>query len=514
MESQSDAVESFGVRPCRPVVESAECSWRFKWPVLIPDVRECAVEPTLRVTIRDGVVVEIACADKAAPDWVAAKMKAWLQAAPAVRVVAPDESLPENDEAYALAAKDGILRLSARTLQGARWAMATLRQIAQPARGTLRVEAYEVPEFSVRDWPDTAFRAIHICAFPEYSPVRIERAIRLAAYHKFNHVILESWGVFRSERHPWHGWKDGWLTVAECRRLAGLARDLGVTLVPFFNVFGHATASRGKTGKNAILDVSPEYQTLFEPVEGFNWCISNPEARRVIRDLVGELHEAFGRPPFFHLGCDEAEPPSCARCCADGYGRRVAEHVASMAAFVRGLGARPMIWHDMLLRSGDPRWMGFEANGSPETVALLDTLPKDVIICDWHYGAARGDGQYPTLDHFRAHGFETMTCPWDDLGGIAAQCGYARRRGMGVICTTWHHLATYDSPRALSYAAACAWSAKGAESIKAADEKSYCTVRFVFSTHWRQVGWDTPGADRYPECGFLSNQVGTSIGER
>lgn len=494
----------------------APSDWHFHWPVLIPAVREYTVEPTRRVTICDGIAVEVACPDTAAPDWVSEKMKAWFQAAPAVRAAAaPDSGLPEGDEVYALSAKDGALRIAARTLQGVRWAMATLRQIAQPARGTLRTEAYEVPEFSVRDCPDTAFRALHICAFPEYSPVRVERAIRLAAYYKFNHVILESWGVFRSEKHPWYGWRDGWLTVAECRRLAAMARDLGVTLVPFFNVFGHAPAARGRTGKHATLDVSPEYQPLFEPVQGWNWCLSNPEAGRVIRDLVGELHEAFGRPPYFHLGCDEAEPPSCALCCADGYGRRVAAHIESMAAFVRSLGARPMIWHDMLLQKGDPRWKGLEANGSPETVAILKTLPKDVIICDWHYAAPCDDDRHSaSLDHFRAHGFETMTCPWEDLGGIAAQCGYARRDGMGVVCTTWHHLATANAPRMLSYAAACAWSAKAAEGIRAADAKSYCSVRFVFWTHWRQVGWDTPGADRYPECGFLSDQVQTSIGER
>ena len=496
------------------LTDSTSAPWRFQWPLLIPAVREYVCEPTRRVAIRDGIAVEVSCPDASVPDWVSVKMKAWFGAAPAVAAVAAAGDAPSGDEAFALSAKDGVLRIGANTMLGVKWAMMTLRQIAQPARGTFRIEAYEVPEFSILDWPDTAFRALHICAFLEYSPVLIERAIRLAAYYKFNYVILESWGVFRSEKHPWHGWKDGWLTVAECRRLAALASDLGVTLVPFLNVFGHAAAARGITGKHAVLDVSPEYQPLFEPVHGWNWCISNPGACRVIRDLIGELHEAFGRPPYFHLGCDEADPPSCAICCAEGYERRVAAHIESMAAFVRSLGARPMTWHDMLLRKGDPRWKGLEANGSPETVAMLETLPKDVIVCDWYYGPAREDGQYPSLDHFRAQGFETMTCPWDNIDGIAAQCGFARQRGLGVICTTWHHLATYETPRFLSYAAACAWGAHAAEGIKAADARSYCTVRFVFSSHWRQVGWDTPGADRYAECGFLSDQVSTSIGER
>jgi hypothetical protein len=497
-----------------PSTNASEINWRFKWPVLIPDVRDCDVEPTRRVELRDGMSVEVVCPEAAAPAWVAEKMNTWFGVAPAVSASAPTGALPENEEAYALSAKDGALRVSANAMQGIRWALATLRQIAQPVRGTFRLQGYDTPEFSVQDWPDTAFRALHVCAFPEYSPVRIERTIRWAAYHKFNHVILESWGVFRSAKHPWYGWRDGWLTPAECGRLAALAKDLGVTVVPFFNVFGHATASRGKTGKNAILDISPEYQPLFEPVEGFNWCVSNLEARHVIQDIVRELHEAFGRPSYFHLGCDEAEPPSCALCCADGYGRRVAEHIESMVAFVRSLGARPMIWHDKFLLHGDPRWKGLEANGSPETAAMLETLIRDVIICDWHYAApCEGDRHFASLDHFRALGFDAMTCPWDNLDGIAAQCAYARQHGIGIVCTTWNRLATYDAPRFLSYAAACAWGEAAQDSIKAADEV-YCSVRFAFSTHWRQVGWDTPGTNRYPECGFLSDQASTSIGER
>lgn len=35
----------------------------------------------------------------------------------------------------------------------------------------------------------------------------------------------------------------------------------------------------------------------------------------MVRDLVLEMHEAFGNPPFFHIGCDEADPPVCPTCC-------------------------------------------------------------------------------------------------------------------------------------------------------------------------------------------------------
>ena len=39
-----------------------------------------------------------------------------------------------------------------------------------------------------------------------------------------------------------------------------------------------------------------------------------------------------------------------------------------------------MMWHDMLLSEGDPRWEGFYAKGSARAGELLAALPKDIHI--------------------------------------------------------------------------------------------------------------------------------------
>ena len=498
-------------------VRAEGSEWKFQWPAVVPAVAEHECRADVQVALDADLAVEVTCADGAkGAAWVAEKMSAWFGglAFAARDVAGAADDLAENPEAYALEAEKGRLVIRARTLKGVRWAMMTLRQIAQPVRGTFGRLAYEVPAFRVKDAPETAFRALHLCAFPEVTIPRLEHGIRMAAYYKFNYVIVESWGVFRSERQPWYGWKDGKLTVAECRRLAAVAQDLGVTLIPFFNVFGHATATRGKSGKNAILDTRPEYQGMFEPVAGFNWCLSNPHVRQVICDLVGELHDAFGRPQYFHLGCDEADPPSCAACCAADYGRLLADHVTALADFVRRRGARPMIWHDMLVKEGDPRWKGFYAHGTDATVSLLDRLPKDVIICDWWYDDPPKDGKYPTLEHFRAKGFTTVTCPWDNVPGIVSQCDYARRNGLGVIGTTWNRFTSYRVWEMYPYSAAGAWSTAAARDVEKVAARYSTFLRDVFGTHWRQVGYDTPGVDTYSEFGYFTDQIGVSIHER
>ena len=150
----------------------------------------------------------------------------------------------------------------------------------------------------------------------------------------------------------------GILTGDEVRRLVAIGKDLGITLIPQINCYGHASSARSCSVKHVTLDFHPEYEPLFEP-GGWNWCLSNPETQRVLREMIAEMYEDFGRPPYFHLGCDEAQPPTCPECRKVPYGKLVAEHITNLAAFVKSLGAQSMIWHDMLLERDDPRWNGF-----------------------------------------------------------------------------------------------------------------------------------------------------------
>ena len=490
--------------------------WKYRWPVMFPAVNEHSFEATVRVVLDGRLAVEIACADGSdLSAWVTEKFAAWFGVRPKVSFAGGDvASVPKGDEAYAIDARPGTLRIAARTAAGVRWALMTLRQLAQPTRGTETVATYEIPALRIADAPETPFRAVHLCAFPEVSLARIERGIRMAAYYKFNHVILESWGTYRSAALPWYGWKDGYLTPEACRHLTAVARDLGVEIIPFFNVFGHASAARGKAGKHAALDVSPVRQTMFEPSYGYNWCLSNPYVLTAQRAIIAELHEAFGRPSYFHLGGDEADPPTCAACHAADYGRMLAAHMKALIAHVKGLGARPMIWHDMLVKEGDPRWKGFYAHGTDATVSLLDELPKDVIICDWFYEKPPQGDRFPTLDLFREKGFETMTCPWDDAAGTKAQCAYARRHGLGVIMTTWNRFIARSICETYTTGASCAWSGAAAVALEHANDAMYTMQRDIFGTHWRQIGWDTPGIDDYADYGFFPDQVGTTIGNQ
>lgn len=475
----------------------------FRRPVLVPAPVELTFEESVAVRLSSALRFEVTCPDVAAKDWVVRHVKTWFGFEPSVVQTPSACEAARGDEGYLLSAKPERIFIGARTLQGVRYALYTLRQAAERESVGRTLKGYWLPALEVKDSPALAFRGVHFCWFPELSKTLIEHQIRTAAYYKFNYVVLESWGMFRSRRHPQLALRDSPLTPDEAGRLAALARDLGVTLIPQVNIYGHATGARGMGGKHATLDYHPEMQPLFEPAGGWNWCLSNPDATAVVREYVDEMHEAFGRPPFFHVGCDEADEASCPRCRAvKPYAKLVGDHLLAVHDMLKARGARIMMWHDMLLEKDDPRWKPFYARARKENAGLIDRLPRDIVICDWYYGKNYGreskPSAYPTLDYFKAQGFSTLTCPWDDVLGVDAQGAYARKAGLfGMLETIWHHFRGSQFASMMMRSAYAAWgvSAKGGGEWTS-----------PFAVHWRQTGWDM-GISDYDETGFIRHTV-------
>ncbi|MCR4921032.1 MAG: beta-N-acetylhexosaminidase [Bacteroidaceae bacterium] len=441
-----------------------------------PTPVQCEISETKWVPLNNVV---IASSDKNAQEWAARHLKQWYgkEAPKVVELQQSTEAM--GDEEYELKADESGIRIKAKSLQGVRYALYTLRQAAIPQRGTLKVEGWMVPECTIKDRPGLTFRGIHICWFHETEVWEVERLIRMAAYYKLNYAVVEPWGTFRSKVAPWYGWPDGTMTQREIKRLKRIADDLGITLIPQINVFGHATASRGGAGKHSTLEFNPKYQPLFEPLNGWNWCLSNPETRKVLTRLIAELHEAFGNPPYFHIGGDEAMPPSCPQCTDRPYSDLFLEHIKAMNDVIVARGARTMMWHDMLLQRGDERWQGFYANGSPETAEGFRQFPRNIIICDWFYDEAKKD--YPTLDYFKQLGFPVLTCPWHNWNGTIAQGRHAHKSGInGILGTLWHHHFGNNLINIFFTLANAAWNA----------DSPFRLTEGSVQTHLRQIGWD------------------------
>ena len=439
--------------------------------------------------------VTIATDDASALKWAKTHLSKWYgKYAPEVTIV-PYSGEKMADDAYTFVVDNNGVQIKAVNIVGVRYALFSLRQIVIPGRGTQKVESYIVPKGEVRDYPAMKFRGIHICWFPENQEWEIERMIRMAAYYKFNYVVLESWGVYESKTAPWLNWDNPPMTKEVIKRLVAMANDLGVTLIPQMNIFGHASYSRSMSGKHSTLDLHPQYQPLFEPLAGWNWCLSNPAAKEVIADYMVELLEDFGNPKFFHIGCDEAHKPSCPDCLSSTYSKLFINHIKFAHKVLKKHGARPMMWHDMLLKRGDKRWQGYKANGTTATAKAAKILPKDIIICDWFYRKGRED--YPSYSYFKSLGYDILACPWEDVSGIRAEAKAIKKiDALGMLGTIWHHYYGADLATIYTNTSNSTWN----------PDVYKKTGNNAFKTHLRQVSWDMK-LKKYEQFGINLYQI-------
>lgn len=360
----------------------------------------------------------------------------------------------DADATYALKVDASGIAASAVDTAGMRHAWFTLLQLLDADDAANGGLSFAVPHVEIQDWPSMKFRGLHLCIFHETPPHMIERAIRLAAFFKFTHVVLEFWGMLKLDALKELSWPEAW-TKEQAGRLVAIARGMGLEVVPMFNVWGHASGSRIRHGRHVVLDQNPKLAPLFEP-DGWTWCLTNPRAQDTIRRVCDELMEFAGPGQFFHIGCDEAySHATCDSCRKLDRVQLLADHVNKLAAHIEKRGRRALMWGDALLERA--KWPGgFAANGTPTlpTHEAIDRISRKIVINDWHYDVK---GDIPTLAHFRKHGFETIACPWNSGANIRAMCKAAiSNDSLGVLMTTWHHLAR--SIPTLHITAACMWS--------------------------------------------------------
>lgn len=364
---------------------------------------------------------------------------------------------PQRDTqaTYALTVNSSGIAASATHPSAMRHAWFTLLQLLDADDATGGGLAFAVPHVEIQDQPAMNFRGVHLCVFRETPPHMIERAIRLAAFFKFTHVVLEFWGMLKLDSLKELAWPEAW-GKEDASRLVAIARNMGLEVIPMFNSWGHATGSRIKYGRHVVLDQNPRLAPLFEP-DGWTWCLTNPRSLDLLRHVHDELMEFTGPGQYFHIGCDEAySHATCDRCRATDRVQLFADHINHLAAHIEKRGRRPLMWGDALLERA--KWPGgFAANGTPAlpTHLAIDRISRKIIINDWHYDVK---GEIPTLAHFREHGFETIACPWNSGANIRALAKAAiANQSAGMLMTTWHHLV--QSISVLHITAACMWSA-------------------------------------------------------
>lgn len=273
---------------------------------------------------------------------------------------------------------------------------------------------------------------IHICVFPEDDLLFIKKLIRVAALCQYTHVVIEFWGMLRYDCLKELAWPCAF-TKDQAREVIRECRELGIEPIPMFNQLGHATASRLWYGKHVVLDQNPRLQHLFTP-DGWAWNIESEEAKKLLKQVRGELYDLFGPGRYMHIGCDEAYFISR----NDRLRQHLPDFLGELTAEVEAEGRRPMMWMDMLLEKD--QFPHCYSVGEPEECQKLrEATAKSTVFVDWQYDCT--DTPVPSLQSLKNCGRDAMGAPWFREENYRAHIETVCAGEMhGIMLTTWHVL--------------------------------------------------------------------------
>ena len=296
----------------------------------------------------------------------------------------------------------------------------------------------------LKDWQakNRSWRALHLIG-PQPGRLDVTRQLidEFLVPMRFNVLILEVNYGFQYKSHPELECRG--LSREQCRELTEFCRKRGIRLIPLFNCLGHQSWSSNTAAllkKYPQFDETPHVPANNKGIYCREWCPSNPEVHRVVFDLIDELTDAFDADAL-HVGMDEVfliGNEKCPRCKGKDPGDLFAKVVNELHGHVvKEKGLEMLLWGDRLLDAAKFRYGEWEASktGSHRTIGQI---PKDVILCDWHYNK-RDD--YPSVRFFQEQGFRVLPSTWNQPDGAVALIRCSRKdatdKMLGILFTGW-----------------------------------------------------------------------------
>jgi len=258
----------------------------------------------------------------------------------------------------------------------------------------------------------------------------------------FNSLVVEVNYSFDFQSHPEMRAATG-ITKSKAGELAAACKQHKIRLIPQINCLGHQSwAARTATllTKHPEFDETPGQYPQNKNIYCRSWCPLHPDVNKLVFDLMDELIDAF-QTDAFHVGMDEVfliGSEFCSRCKGKDPSELFAKAVNDYHKhLVDEKHVEMLMWGDRLLdgkKTGYGRWEASE-NG---TAPAIDRIPKDIIMCDWHYGKLN---DYPSIALFIEKGFRVWPGGWDKTDATAALIQCARKNAgpkmLGYMCTTW-----------------------------------------------------------------------------
>lgn len=237
------------------------------------------------------------------------------------------------------------------------------------------------------------------------------------APRKVNALVLRVDYNYQYKSHPELG-DTAALSKSDVDKLVAAAQQHNMKIIPQVNLLGHQSWA-SHTGK--LLAIYPQFDETPEVKmpEKYEWpnkdnlycksyCPLHPDVHKIVFDIMDEICNAF-KTDAFHAGMDEVfylGEPNCPRCSGRDKAELFAGEVKVLRDHLAQKNSRLWIWGDRLI-DGKATGLGMWEASYNNTYRAIDMIPKDVVICDWHY--ERAD---KTPVYFAMKELDIITCPW------------------------------------------------------------------------------------------------------
>jgi len=210
----------------------------------------------------------------------------------------------------------------------------------------------------------------------------------------------------------------GALSKKDVKKIVAACKKNNIRIIPDINLLGHQS---GGNKVNKLLANFPEFDETphIKMPEKYVWpnkdnlyaksyCPLHPEVHKVIFAVVDELCDVF-EADAFHSGMDEIfylGDDKCPRCKGVDKAKLFADEVTLVRNHLKEKNRELWLWADRFL-DGRSTGIGFWEASYNYTWRAIEMVPKDIVMCDWHY--ERPD---QTAIYFAMNGFRVITCPW------------------------------------------------------------------------------------------------------
>lgn len=288
------------------------------------------------------------------------------------------------------------------------------------------------------------WRAVHLLSYDTDADLdALAKNLESLAKQGINAIILEVDYNFAFKSHPELRRGANPITREGARRFADACKKQNIRLIPEFQSLGHQS---WKAETFSLLTVYPKFDLTpaeFPNNDGIycrEWDPLNPEVWRVVFDLMDEIIDAF-RADALHVGMDEVFLLGSEKSPAtkgQDPGALFAKAVNELHQhLVRKRKVEMLMWGDRLIdgRKFDLGEWEASVNG---TATAIDSIPKDIIVCPWHYELRES---YLSIPMFLEKGFRVLPASWKDVDATKALIQFSRQQTdpklLGHMFTTW-----------------------------------------------------------------------------